>query len=192
MGTPPGKRGKGEPPSKQEVFKQYQARRSVDGFENDGGPSVGAAWKSFVGERGQRLKTVMQGFRVLGNPKYPPGTETSLTLVRDVLTRWGTPVPALPPPRFIEWMLSMQGGRPLGWREVPSGLAQIAANEGRTAVVLGSGLEVVGLGAIVYPDEAASAPNPTVLMVTETLALDPGTVLQGFRGQPVRYFSNGQ
>lgn len=192
MGTPPKKRGSSAPPTKQEVFKQYQARRSVDGFESEQGQSVGAAWKSFVGERGQRLKVVMQGFRVLGNPRYPPSPETSLLLVREVLARWGTPIPELAAPRFIEWMLSMQGGRPLGWREVPSGLAQIAANEGRTAVVLGAGPTVMGLGAVIYPDEASSPSNPTVLMVTATEALDPGTVMQGFLGQPVRYFANGQ
>jgi hypothetical protein len=176
--------------AKQEAFKKYQARRSVDGFEL-GGATAGAAWKSFVGERGQRLKALLQSFHILGSPRYPPGAKSSLILVRDVLARMGQPIPELPPSRLIEWFISNQGGRPQGWREVPSGLAQTAANDGRPAVVLGVGLEVSALGAIVYPDEASNAANPTVLMVTEQFALEPGTVLQGFKGQPVRYFAHG-
>ena len=167
------------------------ARRLADGFE-DQGPSVSTAWKSFVGERGQRMKSVLQSFQVLFNPKYPPGPETSLLLVRDVLARVGAPIPELPPLRLVEWFTSAQGGRPQGWMEVPSGLAQTAANDGRAAVVLGLGPEVNMFGAVVYPDEQSSAANPTILMVTDTFALDPGTVLQGFRGQPVRYFAQSR
>ena len=185
---PPGKRY--DPvKAKQEAFKKYQARRSADGFESLGGP--GAAWKSFVGERGQRLKALLGSFRILGNSRYPPGPQSSLLLVRDVLARVGQPIPELPAVRLIEWFISSQGGRPQGWREVPSGLAQTTANDGRPAVVLGVGAQVNALGALVYPDESSNPANPTVLMVTEQFALDPGTVLQGFRGQPVRYFAHG-
>lgn len=188
---PPGKRRLDPAAAKQQAFKQYQQRRSADGFEDSSG-TVGTAWKSFVGERGQRLKALLQSFQVLGNPRYPPGPEGSLRLVRDVLARVNTPIPDLPAMRLMEWFVSPQGGRPVGWREVPSGLAQIAANDGRPAVVLGMGLEVSAYGAIVCPDEASNAANPTILMVADAFALDPGTVLQGFRGQPVRYFAHGQ
>jgi hypothetical protein len=192
MGTPPGKRGRFDPArAKQEAFRQYQVRRSADGFE-EMPVTTGTAWKNFVGERGQRLKSLLQSFQVLGNPRYPPAPETSLALVRDVLNRLGTPVPDVPPMRLIEWFISFQGGRPQGWREVPSGLAQIAANDGRPAVVVGLGAQTTALTAIVFPDESSNAANPTVLMVTEGFALDPGTVLQGFRGAPVRYFAHGQ
>lgn len=187
---PPGKR-LDPAAAKQQAFKQYQKRRSADGFEDASG-TVGTAWKSFVGERGQRLRAVLQSFVILGNPKYPPGPEGSIQLVRDVLARIGTPIPDLPALRLLEWFVSLQGGRPQGWREVPSGLAQIAANDGRAAVVLGMGQAVNAYGAIVYPDESSNAANPTILMVTDSFALDPGTVLQGFRGQPVRFFAHGQ
>lgn len=191
MGTPPGKRGRLDPAAaKQQAFRQYQQRRSADGFEDASG-TVGTAWKSFVGERGQRLRTLLQTFQILGNPKYPPGPDSSLKLVRDVLARVGAPLPDLPGLRLVEWFVSLQGGRAQGWREVPSGLAQIAANDGRPAVVVGlSGVNT--FGAVVYPDEASNAANPTILMVADSFALDPGTVLQGFRGQPVRFFAHGQ
>jgi len=188
--APPGKR-LDPAKAKQEAFRTYQARRSADGFESVG-PGAGAAWKSFVGERGQRLRALLQTFHVLGNSRYPPGPQSSLLLVRDVLARMGQPIPDLPSVRLIEWFISSQGGRPQGWREVPSGLAQTAANDGRPAVVLGVGLQVSALGAVVCPDESSNAANPTVLMVTDQFALDPGTVLQGFKGQPVRYFAHGQ
>jgi len=189
---PPGKKGRLDPAQqKAQAFKRYQVRRAADGFE-DSPSNMGTAWKSFVGERGQRLKALIQSFNVLANPKYPPTTDHSLVLVRDILARTGTPVPDLPPMRLVEWFVSLQGGRPQGWKEVTGGLAQIAANDGRPAVVLGLGPNTNLLAAIVCPDEASNAANPTVVMVTEGYALDPGTVLQGFRGQPVRFFAHGQ
>lgn len=177
--------------AKQEAFKRYQARRSADGFE-DLPPITGAAWKSFVGPRGQRLRALLHSFNVQGNPRYPPASETSFVLVRDVLERVGTPVPDVPPMRLVEWFISFQGGRAQGWREVPSGLAQIAANDGRSAVVVGLTTQPAPLSAIVFPDDASNPSNPTVLMVGDGFALEPGTVLQGFRGAPVRYFAHGQ
>lgn len=136
-----------------------------------------------------RLKRVLQGFRLLGNPKYPPSNEASLAFVRDVMNRLGMPLPAVPVLRLPEWFTSAQGGRPLGWREVPAGMAQVSANEGRPAVVIGVGLGVNHLAAIVCPDDAGTAANPTIVMVSDEFALDPGTLIQGFRGEPTRFFA---
>jgi hypothetical protein len=176
---------------KKQAFQKYQARRSADAFEGSNPEATAPAWQSFVGERGQRLKTILQSFRLLTNPKYLPGQAASALFAHDVMQRLGSPIPDLPPMRLCEWMNSLQGGRPQGWKEVPPGLAQTAANDGRPALVVGVAPEVTGLFAVVFPDQAASAANPTLIMVTADFALDPGTLLQGFRGQPSRFFANG-
>ena len=70
-------------------------------------------------------------------------------------------------------------------------MAQASTNDGRPSIVVGVGPEVADLGGILFPDQAGSAQNPTLVMVTPSFVLDPGTFLQGFRGQPARFFSVG-
>ncbi len=174
--------------ARKEAFRSYQNRRQSDGFQDEIVEIKGQALKSFVGEHGQRLRAFLLGFGVVNNPRYPPYSPSSLPLVRELLHQLGSPLPELTTPRLCEWLSSPNGGRPLGWQELTPGLAQIVANDGRPALVVGVGPEAEQLAAVVCPDEAASASNPTVVMVAEGFVLAPGTVLQGFRGEPCRYF----
>jgi hypothetical protein len=191
MAQPPRK--KVDPAAaKKQAFQKFQARRLTDDFEMNPSDQRATEWKNFLGERAQRLRGVLQSFQLLTNAKYPPGLENSLPFVHDVLQRLGLSLPEMPTARLCEWLNSPQGGRPVGWREVMPGLAQTAANDGRAALVLGTGPDVAELAAVVCPDNAASSANPTIIMVSNEFVLDPGTVLQGFRGQMVRYFANGQ
>jgi len=186
--SPPNRKGNDPAQAKQAAFRAYQSRRSADGFEAVPS-SAGSMWKAFVGPRGERLRALLQAFHVGENPRYPPSPETSIQLMRDLLERMGATLPDVPAMRLCEWFTSAQGGRAQGWREVPSGLAQTAANDGRAAVVVCALGPDETLAGVIYPDESSSASNPTVLMVSEAEWLDPGTVLQGFRGKPVRYFA---
>jgi hypothetical protein len=174
--------------ARKEAFRSYQNRRQSDGFQDEVVETKAQAWKSFVGEHGQRLRAFLLGFGVVNNPRFPPYSPSSLPLVRELLEQLGYALPDLPPPRLCEWLISHNGGRPLGWQELTPGLAQIVANDGGPALVVGAGPEADQLVAIICPDEAASASNPTVVMVAEGFVLAPGTVLQGFRGAPCRYF----
>jgi hypothetical protein len=177
--------------AKKEAYASFSNRRQSDGFQDEARVPTSKAWRAFVGEHGQRLRAFLGSFALAASSQYAPGAANSLPFVRDVLRQLNLPLPDLVPARLCEWFVSPQGGSPFGWRELTPGLAQIVANDGRAAVVLGASADVENLAAVVFPDAAANAANPTVIMVSDGFLLDPGTVLQGFRGSPCRYFGIG-